>query len=250
MGDELAPPLFEYLLRLGAWIGRGPALEEDIASANVGLDLLGQARLWLQYAGEVEARFRPRGRSEDELAFLRDGHDFRNLLLCEQPNGDYAMTVARQLLFDHAHLMLLDRLAGSADARVAAIAAKAHKEVRYHVERSSGWVVRLGDGTDASHARMQRALDALWPYTGELFEADDVDRTLAAAGIAPDPVTLAAPWREAVVAVLDEATLRLPEVSWMHGGGRGGRQGRHTEHLGHLLAEMQFLQRAYPGLQW
>jgi ring-1,2-phenylacetyl-CoA epoxidase subunit PaaC len=257
-----APQLFELLLRLGdtdlvlaqrlgEWVGKGPVLEEDIALTNVGLDLLGQARLWLGYAGEVEARFRGKGRSEDELAFLRDAPAFRNLLIAEQPNGDFADTMARQMCFDRMHLLLLEGLERSADERIAAIAAKAVREVRYHAERSSDWVIRLGDGTDESHARMQRAIDELWPYTGEMFMADGIDRTLAAAGIAPDPAGLREPWRRAVVAVLEEATLRVPEGEWMHGSrGRGGRQGVHTEHLGHLLTKMQFLPRAYPGARW
>jgi ring-1,2-phenylacetyl-CoA epoxidase subunit PaaC len=255
--------LFEYLLRLGdtdlvlaqrlgEWVGHGPVLEEDIALTNVGLDLLGQARLWLGYAGEVEARASGgRGRSEDELAFLRDGRAFRNLQLVEQPNGDYAATMARQFYFDHAHALLLRGLATSRDERVAAIAAKAGKEVRYHVERSDDWIVRLGEGTDESHARMQRALDDLWPYTGEMFAGDAVDAELAAAGLVPDPAPLQAEWAAQVGAVAAEATLALPAGEWMHGArGRGGKQGVHTEHLGHLLAEMQFLQRAYPGVQW
>jgi ring-1,2-phenylacetyl-CoA epoxidase subunit PaaC len=254
--------LFDYLLRLGdtdlvlaqrlgEWVGKGPVLEEDIALTNVGLDLLGQARLWLGLAGEVEARIEGKGRSEDELAFLRDGPAFRNLQLAEQPNGDYATTMARQFYFDSAHLLLLQALARSRDGRVAAIAAKASKEVRYHVERSADWIVRLGDGTDESHARMQRALDDLWPYTGEMFAGDAVDRELAQAGIAPDPSSLREPWLAAIREVAVEATLTLPTGEWMHGGrGRGGKQGVHTEHLGHLLTEMQFLQRAYPGAQW
>ena len=254
--------LFEYLLRLGdtdlilaqrlgEWVGKGPVLEEDIALTNVGLDLLGQARLWLGYAGEVEARVEGKGRSEDELAFLRDGPAFRNLQLVEQPNGDYAATMARQLCFDHAHALLLRELARSRDERVAAVAAKAGKEVRYHVERSSDWVVRLGDGTDESHERMQRALDDLWPYTGEMFAGDAIDQALAADGLVPDPAALCDEWLASVRAVADEATLTLPSGEWMQGmRGRGGKQGVHTEYLGHLLTEMQFLQRAYPGAQW
>jgi ring-1,2-phenylacetyl-CoA epoxidase subunit PaaC len=255
-------PLLECLLRLGdtdlvlaqrlgAWIGHGPVLEEDIALANVGLDLLGQARLWLGYAGEVEARLTGRGRSEDELAFLRDAPAFRNVQLVEQPNGDYAATMARQLYFDHAHHLLLQGLARSCDERIAAIASKGVKETRYHVDRSSDWVVRLGDGTDESHARMQRAIDDLWPYTGELFAADAIDVALSSAGVTPELAPLHAAWHEAIAAVLDEATLTRPGGTWMHGvGHRGGKQGVHTEHLGHLLTEMQFLQRAYPGATW
>jgi ring-1,2-phenylacetyl-CoA epoxidase subunit PaaC len=254
--------LFDYLLRvadsplilaqrLGAWIGKGPILEEDIAQANVGLDLLGQARLWLAYAGEVEARFAGKGRSEDELAFLRDGDAYRNLLLVEQPNGNFADTIARQFLFDAWHRLLLGALLESNDERIAAIAAKSAKEVAYHVERSGDWVIRLGDGTDESHAKMQAAIDALWPYTGEMFAADAIDRQLIDAGVAADVAALEAPWREHVGNVLVEATLTLPQKVFMQGlPPKGGRQGQHTEHLGYLLAEMQFLQRAYPGAQW
>jgi len=254
--------LFEYTLRLGdtdvvlaqrlsEWVGHGPIIEEDIALTNVGLDLLGQGRMWLSYAGEIEARVKGHGRSEDELAFLRDGGAYRNAQLVEMPNGDFADTMARQFYFDQAHLLLLRALAQSADARIADIAAKAAKEVAYHAERSADWVVRLGDGTAESHARVQRALDNLWPYTGELFAADAVDRVLIEAGVAADAPALRAPWRATVERVLAEATLRMPAGEWMQGGnGRGGRQGVHTEHLGHLLTEMQFLQRAYPGARW
>ena len=254
--------LFQYLLRLGdsplvlaqrlgEWVGKGPAIEEDIALTNVGLDLLGQARLWLSYAGEVEARFHGTGRSEDQLAFTRDGGDFCNLLLVEQPNGNYADTTARQFLFDTWHLLALRALAHSRDPRVAEIAAKGAKEAAYHVERSGDWVIRLGDGTAESHARMQAAIDGLWMYTGEMFAADAVERGLQEAGIAADAAALEAPWRQHVDAVLAAATLTVPQDAWMQGsGGRGGKQGVHTEHLGHLLAGMQFLQRAYPGAQW
>lgn len=252
--------LHEYLLRLAdsplvlaqrltGWVGKGPAIEEDIALANVGLDLLGQARMWFAYAGEVEARIggATAARDEDALAFHRDAPAFRNLLLVEQPNGDYAQTIVRQFLFDHAQWLLLAQLAQSADARIGEIAAKALKEVTYHVERSDDWVIRLGDGTDESHGRMQRALDALWMYTGEMFAADDVDIALADAGIAVDPRLLRQPWLAAVDAVLDDATLARPQQA---NDQRGGRQGRHSEHLGHLLCEMQFLQRAYPDARW
>ena len=254
--------LFEYLLRLGdtdvvlaqrlgEWVGHGPVLEEDIALANVGLDLLGQGRMWLSYAGEVEARLKGKGRTEDELAFLRDGGAFRNLLIAEMPNGDFAATMARQFYFDQFHLLLLRALARSSDARVAEIAAKAAKEVTYHVERSMDWVIRLGDGTEESHARMQRALDALWMYTGEMFTADASDLALAESGIGTDARALREPWLSSVGPVLAEATLSLPAGEWMQGSNaRGGKQGVHTEHLGHLLTEMQFLQRAYPGAQW
>ena len=254
-GDER---LFDYLLqladsplvlaqRLCEWIGKGPVLEEELALTNVGLDLLGQARMWLGYAGEVEGRYRPAGRDEDQLAFRRDAQEFRNLLLAEQPNGDYAQTLVRQFLFDHAQQLLLETLSGSRDPRIAAIAGKALKEVDYHVQRSDDWVVRLGDGTDESHARMQRAVDALWMYTGEMFVVDALEAPLVAAGIAADAAALHAPWLAAVDAVLRDATLARPTSDPVQ---TGGRQGRHTEHLGHLLAGMQFLQRAYPEARW
>ena len=233
--------------RLGAWVGKGPVLEEDLALANVGLDLLGQARLWLSLAGEVEAGFEATGRTEDELAFLRDGGAFRNLLLVEVPNGNFADTIARQFLFDAWHELVLDGLARSRDARIAEIAAKGAKEVAYHVERSGDWVIRLGDGTAESHRKMQAAVDALWRYTGEMFTPDDTDLALIDAGIITDVRALAAPWRQRVDAVFAEATLAAPIDGHMQ---RGGRQGVHTEHLGYLLAEMQFLQRAYPNAQW
>ena len=252
--------MFDYLLRLGdtplilaqrlgEWVGHGPVLEEDIALTNVGLDLLGQARLWFAYAGEVEARSGGAGRSEDEFAFMREGGGFRNLLLAEQPNGNYADTTARQFLFDAWHGAALNALARSTDARIAEIAAKGAKEVAYHVERSGDWVIRLGDGTDESHARMQAAIDALWMYTGEMFAPDAVEIELIDAGIAADVRTLAAPWRQHVDAVLTEATL-IPATPANTYAAAAAKRGVHTEHLGHLLAEMQFLQRAYPGAQW
>ncbi len=236
--------LFEYLLRLGdnalilsqrlgEWCGHGPVLEEDLALTNVALDLLGQARFWLSYAGEVEGA----GRDEDQLAFLRDSGDFRNLLLVEQPNGHYGETMARQLYFDSWHYFLLRELERSTDPRIAGIAAKALKEVTYHLERSTDWVVRLGDGTAESHARMQGAIDALWMYTGELFEMDPVDNEMRDRGIGADLEALHGPWLEHVGKTLAEATLRLPSGKWMQ---RGGKQGVHTEKLGFILAEMQY----------
>jgi ring-1,2-phenylacetyl-CoA epoxidase subunit PaaC len=237
--------------RLGEWVGHGPVLEEDIALTNVGLDLLGQARLWFAYASEVEARELVRsggaGRSEDEFAFMREGGGFRNLLLAEQPNGNYADTTARQFYFDLWHELLLGNLAVSRDPRIAEIAAKALKEVIYHAERSAGWVIRLGDGTELSHARMQSAIDSLWMFTGEMFAADDTELALAADGVAPDVGALLPVWRDRIASVLDQATLTMPSAGWMQ---RGGKQGVHTEHLGHLLAEMQSLHRAHPGAQW
>jgi ring-1,2-phenylacetyl-CoA epoxidase subunit PaaC len=247
-------PLFEYLLRLGdnclilsqrlsEWCGHGPVLEEDIALTNVGLDLLGHARFWLSYAGEVEGA----ARDEDKLAFLRDAGQFRNVLLVEQPNVDYAMTTARQFYFDTWHFRLLTALKSSADQRVAAIADKARKEVTYHLERSTDWVIRLGDGTEESHKRMQAALDELWTYTGELFDTDDVDRAMVERDIGIDLAALRPPWTEHVEKTLSEATLQIPTGQYMQ---RGGKRGVHTEKLGYLLAEMQFLQRTYPGVQW
>jgi ring-1,2-phenylacetyl-CoA epoxidase subunit PaaC len=248
----------EYLLRLGdstlvlgqrlsEWCGRGPALEEDIALTNVALDLIGQTRMWLGYAGEIEGEVKDTRRTADQLAYLRDAHQFRNLLLVEQPNGSYADTLARQFLFDTWHYFVLEGLQRSTDARIAEIAAKSLKEVTYHVRRSADLVVRLGDGTEESHRRMQDAFDDLWMYTGELFEADAAEATLVQDGTIPDPATLAEPWQRHVAEVLAEATLRVPADQWAQS---GGRHGRHTEHLGYLLAEMQFLQRAYPGAQW
>jgi ring-1,2-phenylacetyl-CoA epoxidase subunit PaaC len=248
------PPLFEYLLRLGdnclilsqrlsEWCGHGPVLEEDIALANVALDLLGHTRFWLSYAAEIEGA----GRDEDKLAFLRDAGDFRNVLLVEQPNGDYAMTTARQFYFDAWHFHLLHDLRRSANERVAAIAEKALKEVTYHLERSTDWVIRLGDGTDESHRRMQNAVDDLWMYTGELFEMDEIDRQMLDSGVGVDLESLRSKWTEHVHRTFDEATLTAPAGKWMQ---RGGKRGVHTEKLGYLLAEMQFLQRAYPGAQW
>lgn len=246
---------FDYLLRLGdnalmlshrltQWCGKGPALEEDMALANVALDLIGQARMWLSYAGEVEGR----GRDEDKLAFLRHAHDFRNLLLVEQPNGHYADTLVRQFFFDAWHLFLLQGLTTSSDDRIAGIAEKALKEVTYHVRRSSDLIVRLGDGTETSHRMTQAAVDKLWPYTGEMFKSDGVDDVLQALGITPELASLRAPWLEHVQDVLSEGTLSMPDAgAWMQ---EGGKQGRHSEHLGYALAEMQFLQRSYPGAQW
>jgi ring-1,2-phenylacetyl-CoA epoxidase subunit PaaC len=250
--------LLDYLLRLadndlvlaqrlGEWVGKGPVIEEDIASTNVGLDLIGQARLWYAYAGEVEVRLTGTGRDEDAFAFHRDADGFRNLLLCEQPNGSYADTIARQYLFDQWHVLLLRALMRSTDARIAEIAAKAAKEASYHAERSADWVIRLGDGTELSHRRMQDAIDALWMYTGEMFAADAAESALIAEGIAADVAALKHPWDEAVGAVLVEARLGRPADGWMQ---RGGKSGVHTEHLGHLLATMQFLPRAYPDAKW
>ena len=247
-------PLFDYLLRLGdgalilghrlsEWCGHGPVLEEDIAMSNIALDLVGQATLWLERAAEVEGA----GRTADDLAYRRDVPDWRNPLLVEQPNGDFADTMARQFLFDCFHQALLDRLRQSTDEAVAAIAEKALKEVRYHRRHSGGWLIRLGDGTAESRERMQAALDRMWGYTGELFEGDAVDAAIADQGIGPDPADLRTEWDGAVDAVLARATLKRPASAWSVA---GGRRGYHSEHLGFLLAEMQFLPRAYPDAVW
>ncbi len=229
--------------RLGAWVAHAPALEEDLGMANVALDLLGQARLLLTYAGELEGR----GRSEDDLAFARDVAEFLNLSLVEQPNGDFGYTIVRQALFDTYQLELYAALQDSRDTRLAEIAAKALKETRYHARYSAGWLVRLGDGTDESHARVQAALDDLWRFTAEFFSADEVDETLAAASIAPRLSELAPRWAARIEALLAQATLKQPRpvaYRWQ------GKRGQHSEHLGHLLAPMQFLHRAYPGARW
>src|SRR5690348_14665029 len=229
--------------RLGEWAGHAPALEEDLALANIALDLIGQARLLLAYAAEIEGR----GRDEDALAFLRDAPEFRNASLVEQPNGDFGQTIVRQCLLDAWQLGVYEALSASSDPRLAEVAAKAVKETRYHLRFSAGWVVRLGDGTAESHARVQQALAALWRFTDELLTADALDEEMAAAGVGPSLAALRPRWEERVRAVLEEATLeRLATARYpWH-----GKRGVHTEHLGHLLAEMQHLPRALPGATW
>jgi len=245
---------YDYLLQLGdndlilgqrlaALCGHGPALEEDIAMTNVALDLIGQSRFWLSYAAELKGG----DADEDTLAFLRDAPEFRNTLLVEQPNGDYAQTIVRQCFFDVWHFFLLRALSTSTDERIAGIAAKSIKEVQYHVERSGDWIVRLGDGTEESHRRTQAAVDTLWRFSGELFRSTPAEAALIESGVAVDVSTLYAPWREHMQALFDEATLTLPGDQPMQ---EGGKRGQHSEHLGFLLAEMQVLQRTYPGAQW
>ena len=229
--------------RLSEWCGHAPMLEEDMALANVGLDLIGQARSLYQYAAELQGD----GQDEDKLAYLRDAPAYRNLLLAELPNGDFARTIMRVFLYAAFADPFWQAMTGSADERLAAIAAKSEKESAYHLRHSAEWVIRLGDGTEESHRRAQDALDYLWPYTGEMFEVDASDRALIEAGIATDPERLRDGWAKTVSDVLAEATLKHPQAGWMQS---GGRNGRHSEHLGHLLAEMQFLQRAYPGATW
>ncbi|MFD3399107.1 1,2-phenylacetyl-CoA epoxidase subunit PaaC [Kribbella sp. NPDC058693] len=238
-----------YTLRLGddalisaqrtaEWIAAAPQLEEDVALGNIGLDQLGQARSLLQYAGSMD------GRTEDELAYFRDEREFLNLQLCELPNGDFAVAMARLLYFATYQHLLYDELRSSADETLAGVAGKAVKEVAYHVDHATQWVLRLGDGTDESHRRMQAGLDALWPYTAELFESDALVQRLP---VAVDPSTLQDAWLDRVLAVIDESTCERPSSSYQH---TGGREGRHTEHMGYLLAELQHVARSHPGATW
>ncbi|WP_026875573.1 1,2-phenylacetyl-CoA epoxidase subunit PaaC [Jiangella gansuensis] len=247
-------PLVDYSLRLGddslvlaqrlgEWVARAPELEEDVALANIALDLLGQARTLLTYAGQVEGA----GRDEDALAYWRDDRDFRNVLLAELPNGDFAVTMARQLMVSAYQYELYDRLRASADETLAAIAGKAVKEVHYHRDHATQWVLRLGDGTDESRRRMVAGLEAVWPYTDELFDTDDVTDLLSTDAVAVDPASLRDPWRAYVGGVLAEAGLEPPDDVPAR---RGGRHGLHTEQLGYLLAEMQHLHRSHPGASW
>ncbi|MCZ7657576.1 MAG: phenylacetate-CoA oxygenase subunit PaaC [Xanthobacteraceae bacterium] len=247
-------PLFTYTLRLAdtalilghrlsEWVGHAPVLEEDLAFGNMGLDLIGQARALYTYAGEVEDR----GRDEDQLAYLRDAGEYKNLLLVEQPNGDFAVTMMRQLLYAAYAAPFHGALARSRDATLAAIAAKAEKEMAYHLRHSAEWIIRLGDGTAESHRRAQDALDELTPYAGEMFEVDGIERALIEAGIAVDPATIRPAFERTLDEVLAEATLTRPAGGFSQ---TGGRSGRHSEHLGYILADLQFLQRAYPGATW
>jgi ring-1,2-phenylacetyl-CoA epoxidase subunit PaaC len=247
-------PLFEYALRLAddalllghrlsEWCGRAPTLEEDMALANIGLDLIGQARSLYAYAGKVEGA----GRDADRLAYLREGREYRNLLLVELPNGDFAQTIVRQLLYAVFMVPFWERLQGSKDQTLAAIAAKSVKEARYHLRHAAEWVIRLGDGTEESRDRTVAALDELWPWTGELFEQDADERALVEAGVAVDRAAVKPAWDATVDRVLAEATLTRPADGWMQ---TGGRRGVHTEHLGYILAELQHLQRSHPGAVW
>jgi ring-1,2-phenylacetyl-CoA epoxidase subunit PaaC len=249
--------LFQYVLHLAddvlilghrnsEWTGHGPILEQDIAISNIALDLIGQARNFYQYAAQLSNE-RGINATEDSLAYLRDGWDFRNCLLAEQTNGDWAKTILRQFFFSAHHVDLYDRLAKGSDATLAAIGAKAYKEVIYHLRWSSEWVIRLGDGTEESHARMVRALDELWKFTGELHAPVPYELWSSDAGIGPDLSLLRLKWEERIKNIFDEAGLTYPETQWMQ---TGGKEGRHTEQLGYILAEMQFLQRAYPGCEW
>ncbi|TCC29170.1 1,2-phenylacetyl-CoA epoxidase subunit PaaC [Kribbella sindirgiensis] len=241
--------LFAYTLRLGddalisaqrtgEWIAAAPQLEEDVALGNIALDQLGQARSLLQYAGSLD------GRTEDELAYFRDEREFLNVQLCELPNGDFGFAMARLLYFATYQHLLYDELRSCADETLAGVAGKAVKEVAYHVDHATQWVLRLGDGTEESHRRMQAGLDTLWPYTAELFESDALVQRLE---VAVDPATLHDSWSDRVLAVIDESTCERPSSSYQHS---GGRSGRHTEHMGYLLAELQHVARSHPGATW
>jgi ring-1,2-phenylacetyl-CoA epoxidase subunit PaaC len=247
-------PLFAYTLRLAdnalilghrvsEWVGNAPVLEEDLALGNLALDLIGQARSLYTYAGEIEGR----GRDEDALAYLRDAGAYRNVLLVEQPNGDFAQTVMRHLLYSAYAYPYFELLQSSKDTTLAAIAEKAVKEMAYHLRHSAEWTIRLGDGTAESHRRAQNAVNELWPYTGELFETDQIERALIDVGIAVDPAKVQARWSQAIDDVFYDATLARPQDGYMQS---GGRIGRHSEHLGYILTELQYLQRAHPGARW
>ena len=246
--------LFEYILRIGddslilgqrlsEWCGHGPILEEDIATTNIALDLIGQATNFLTYAAEVEKA----GRDADNLAFLRIDREYKNVVLVEQPNGDFGDTMVRQFLFDAFRKLFFERLQHSKDQQLAAIAEKSLKETRYHLKHSSEWVIRLGDGTEESHNRVQNSLNILWRYRSELFYMDEVDTELIKEGIAIDLNSFRNEYDSFVSSILNEATLIPPTNNWEFG---SGRTGKHSEHLGHLLAEMQYMQRAYPNMEW
>ena len=246
--------LFQYLLRLGddrlvlghrlsEWCGHGPILEEDIALANIALDLIGQATLYLKLAAETEGK----GRSEDDLAYFRDAIEYRNVQMVELPKGDYAFTTVRQFFFDVFSYHVLEQLQSSRNSEIAGIAAKGFKEVRYHVRHSSEWVVRMGDGTEESHSRAQKAVNELWRFTAEMFQADAVDRAMKDEGIGADLDAIKPKWDSVVTDVLNRATLAIPSDSPAM---TGGRRGRHTEHLGHMLSEMQIVARSHPGAEW
>ncbi len=223
--------------RNSEWCGHGPVLEQDIAITNISLDLLGQSRNLYQFAAELIG-----DTNEDKLAYLRKEREFKNLLLAEQPNGDWGQTILRQFLFSQYQYLLFQQLQKGSDEQLAAIATKALKEIAYHVRWSSEWVIRLGDGTDESHQRMIKAIDELWRYTGEMFLPADYEKKLNM-----DFDLLAQQWNEKIKAIFDEATLSIPEKVFMQS---GGKEGRHTEYLGFILAELQYMQRAYPNSEW
>lgn len=229
--------------RLGEWCGHAPEMELDIALTNVALDLTGQARSLYQRIAELDGL----GKSEDDYAYLRDAWEFKNSLLVEQPNGDFAHTIVRQFLFDSYHYFFCKQLTLSSDEWLAGFAAKSLKEITYHLRFSSEWMLRLGDGTDASHAKMQTAIEDLWTYSGELIAPNELEKTLAAQGIGVDLNKIRPEVEAKIAEVLAASNLVAPAGTWMQS---GGKEGRHSEHLGFLLSEMQFLQRAYPGLEW
>ncbi len=252
--DKNQHALFNYCLRLGdnslilgqritEWCSHAPILEEDIALANLALDLIGQAREFLTYAGEIEKK----GRAEDDLAFLRDANEFRNALLVEQPNGDFAHTIVRQYLFSVFNYHLLTELGKGKDSTLAAIAVKSLKECTYHVRHSGEWILRMGDGTEESKRRLFNAFEDLWMYSAELFDTDESDDLLVKKGIAVDMKTIHPLWLETIKAHLDKISFPLPSNHYLV---QGIKKGKHSEHLGHILAEMQFLPRAYPGTKW
>jgi len=246
--------LFEYVLRLsddslilgqrlGEWCGHGPILEEDIAITNIALDHIGQAISLYDFAAALEGQ----GRNHDQLAYLRYENEYKNALLVEQPNGDFAMTIVRQFFFDAFRLPLYEALMQSPIEQLAAIAAKSVKETRYHLKHTSKWVIRLGDGTEESHQRAQDAIDHLWRYTNELFYENAHDQSLHAAGLVPKLENIQAKWNQTVKEVLAEATLSVPTHNWKF---EGGREGRHSEHMGYILSDLQYMQRAYPNMEW
>lgn len=254
MNENLKKALFEYLLwlgdttlvlghRLSEWCGHGPILEEDIALTNIALDLLGEARYYYTYAGEVEGK----GRTEDDLAYLRDVMDYHNSLLVEQPNGDFGFTIVRQFLFTAFWYHVQDALLSSSDEQIRSIAEKAIKEVTYHLRHSSDWIRRLGDGTEESHKKVQEAVDNIWMFTEDMFVTLPDDKLLIDEKIIPDMSVIHKKWQETVKSILEEATLKMPLESFNM---KGGREGKHSEHLGYILAELQFLPRAYPGAKW
>jgi len=229
--------------RLGELCGHGPSLETDIACTNVSLDLFGQVRSYFQYAAEIAGE----DKTEDDIAFLRREREYKNVLLVEQPNIDFAYTIVRQFLFDVYHLLFLEQMQNSEDETLAAIAKKSIKEVSYHERFSTDWVKRLGDGTEESQQRIQKAVNNLWTYTDELFHQTDADKSMVVAGVAVDVTTLKDAYYAKVNSVLEIATIEVPESKWFQ---KGGKNGVHTEHLGYLLADMQYMQRTYPGMEW
>ena len=263
---QLADNALIYGHRLGEWCGHGPILEQDIAITNMSLDFIGQTRGFFQHAANLFNALPQQEKTgfflsvsldekiksgenldEDDLAYLRDSWDYRNILLTEQPNGDWAMTITRAFFFDVFNFLYYKELQKSKDIQLAAIAEKSLKEVTYHKRWSSEWMIRLGDGTEESHTRLQNAVNDIWSFTGELFLMSDAEKAMLQEGVSVDTSALKDAWKQEVDAILKEATITLPENDWMH---KGGKSGKHSEHLGYILAELQFMQRAYPGMKW